>query len=84
MSKLERKKAVHKYGTVNNTMKDNLQYSVDNIYQIKNYEYFYASDSRLVECIRRIEECDFIKYLQIIIFKFHKLKKRLRNASKKQ
>lgn len=58
----KKKTAVHQYGTVNNAVKDNLKYILDNISQIKNYEYFYASDSLLVECLRRIEGCNLIRY----------------------
>lgn len=58
----KKKTAFYQYGTVNNTIKDNLKYILDNISQIKNYEYFYASDNLLVECIRRIESCNLIRY----------------------
>ena len=43
-------------------IKDNLKHVLDNISAVKNYEYFYASDSLLVECIRRIEGCDLVRY----------------------
>ncbi len=58
----KKKIAVQQYGTVDKVIKDNLKHVVDNICIIKNYEYFYASDSILVECIRRIESCDLVQF----------------------
>lgn len=60
----ERKKktAFHSYGTVNDVVKNNLKGIMKNVLEIKNYEYFYASDVRLVECIRKIESCNLIRY----------------------
>ena len=58
----KKKTAVHQYGTVNKVIKDNLKHVLDNISAVKNYEYFYASDSLLVECIRRIQGCDLVRY----------------------
>lgn len=57
-----RKTAVHQYGNINQLVKDNSRRILNNIAIIKNYEYFYASDSRLVECIRKIEGCALIRY----------------------
>ena len=57
-----RKTAVHQYGNINQLVKDNSRSILNNIAIIKNYEYFYASDSRLVECIRKIEGCALIRY----------------------
>ena len=58
----KRKTAVHQYGDINRLIKDNSKFILDNISIIKNYEYFYAGDGRLVECIRRIEGCDLIRF----------------------
>ncbi len=58
----KRKTAVHQYGDINRLIKDNSKRILDLISIIKNYEYFYASDGRLVECIRKIEGCDLIRY----------------------
>lgn len=49
--------AVREFGTINMLIKKNLKQIIDDISFIKNYEYFYASDNVLVECIRRIESC---------------------------
>lgn len=58
----KKKIATHQYGTVNKVIKDNLKGMIDKIGVVKNYEYFYASDSSLVECIRRIEGCSLMQY----------------------
>lgn len=58
----KRKTAVHQYGNINQLVKNNSKHILDNIAVVKNYEYFYASDSRLVECIRKIEGCALMRY----------------------
>lgn len=51
---------IHQYGNFDKLIKDNLKEILDKISIIKNYEYFYAADSQLVECIRKIEGCALI------------------------
>lgn len=58
----KRKTAFHQYGDINQLVKNNLKNILNDISIIKNYEYFYAGDSRLVECIRKIEGCNLIRY----------------------
>ena len=58
----KKKNAVHRYGNINQLVQSNGKRILNNIAIIKNYEYFYASDSQLVECIRKIEGCDLIRY----------------------
>lgn len=58
----KRKTAVQQYGNINQLVKNNSKHILDNISIIKNYEYFYAGDGSLVECIRKIEECDLIRF----------------------
>lgn len=58
----KKKTAIHQYGNINKVVKYNVKKILDDISVIKNYEYFYASDSRLVECIRKIEACSLISY----------------------
>lgn len=58
----KKKTAIHQYGTVNKLVKENLKQIVDNISNIKNYEYFYASDNLFVEYIRQIEGCKLIQW----------------------
>lgn len=58
----KKKTAVHQYGTVDKIIKNNLKHIHDDIAVVKNYEYFYASDSLLVECIRKVEGCKMIRY----------------------
>lgn len=57
-----KKTAIQQYGNINQLVKDNSKRILDNIAIIKNYEYFYASDVKLVECIRKIEGCALIRY----------------------
>lgn len=61
----KRKTAVHQYGNIDQLVKNKSKQILDNIAIIKNYEYFYASDSLLVECIRKIEGCALIRYYTI-------------------
>lgn len=61
----KRKTAVHQYGNIDQLVKNNSKRILDNIAIIKNYEYFYASDGRLVECIRKIEGCALIRYYAV-------------------
>lgn len=53
--------AFHQYGDINHLIKNNLKQILDKISIIKNYEYFYASDNLLVECVRKIENCNLIR-----------------------
>ena len=62
VKKKKRKTAVHQYGTINALVKDNVSSIQKLLDTIKNYEYFYASDERLVECIRNIENCALIRW----------------------
>ena len=54
--------AVHQYGDINQLIKNNSKRIIADIDKIKNYEYFYAGDGELVECIRKIEGCDLIRF----------------------
>lgn len=58
----KRKTAVRQYGDINHLVNNNSKYILDHISNIKDYEYFYVSDSRMVECIRKIEGCNLIRY----------------------
>ena len=62
VKKKKRKTAFHQYGDIDQLIKSNLKGILDNISIIKNYEYFYASDVKLVECIQKIEGCNLIRY----------------------
>lgn len=53
---------VRSFGTIDKLVKTNLKHILEQIDNIKNYEYFYATDDSLVECIRSIESCKLIKY----------------------
>lgn len=61
VKKKKQKIAVHQYGTINALIKDNVNSIQKLLDTIKNYEYFYASDERLVKCIRNIENCALIR-----------------------
>ena len=54
--------STHQYGTINDLVKRNLKGIFDKTNDIKNYEYFYATDGALVECIRNIETCSLMRY----------------------
>lgn len=58
----KKKTAIKRPSTISNLVKSNLAHIVRKIGIIKNYEYFYATDDALVECIRNIECCDLVKY----------------------
>lgn len=53
---------IQQYDNINQLIKRNLKYIIDNISIIKNYEFFYAGDGSLVECIRKIEGCDLVRF----------------------
>lgn len=59
------KMVVHQYNTIDKLIKTNLKNILDNIIKIKKYEYFYGSNAILVECIRRIEQSELIRYYYI-------------------
>ena len=66
--------AFHQYGDINHLIKNNLKQILDKISIIKNYEYFYASDNLLVECVRKISVAmmEFVNlYLKLLKCKFH-------------
>lgn len=57
-----RKTGTRSFGTLNTIIKNDIEGIVTSIALIKKYEYFYAENFGLVECIRNIENCSMIQY----------------------
>lgn len=51
----------HSYGNLNSIVKSSINNIKSNIENMKSYEYLYAINENLVEILRRIEVCKFIK-----------------------
>ena len=58
----KKKTAVRAPSTIGTLVKNNLRAILREIEKIKNYEYFYATDENLVECIRNIEGCKLVRF----------------------
>lgn len=59
--KNERINGLHQFGTLNKIIKSSIKEIQKNIECTKKYEYLYATNEVMLELLRRIESCGFIK-----------------------